>query len=81
MDLNIYGKPTYIDITIHFFSNHPYDHKLASFKYYINRMITLPITEQVVKQEWNKITIMAHNNSFPEQIIHELRNKLTTKGE
>jgi len=44
-------------------------------------MITLPITEQEVKQEWNKIIIMAHSNRFPEQIIHKLRNKLTTKGE
>jgi hypothetical protein len=51
MDLNIYKKPTYMDITIHFSSNHPYDHKLAAFKYYIHRMITMPITEQAVKQK------------------------------
>jgi len=53
LDLNIYRKPTYIDITIHFSSNHPYGHKLAAFSYYINRMITIPISEQAVKQEWN----------------------------
>jgi len=68
-----------MDTTIHFSSNHPYDHKLAAFKYYINGMITMPLTEQAVKQEWNKIVIMAHNNGFPEQIVHKLRNKLTTK--
>jgi len=67
--LNIYRKPTYIDITIHFTSNHPYDHKLAAFNYYINRMITMPITEQTVTQEWNKILTMAHNNGFLEHII------------
>ena len=80
MDPNIYRKPTYMDIIIHFSSNHPYDHKLAAFKYYINRMITTPITEQAVKQEWNKIIITALNNGFPEQTVHKLRNKLPTKG-
>jgi hypothetical protein len=79
MDLNVYRKPTYMDITIHFSSNHPYNYKLAAFKYYINRMITMPITEQAVKQEWNKIIIMARNNGFPEQTVHKLRIKLTTK--
>jgi hypothetical protein len=79
MDLNIYRKPTYMDITIHFSSNHPNNHKLAAFRYYIHRMITMPITKQAVKQEWNKIIIMAQNNGFPDQIVHKLRNKLITK--
>jgi len=39
IDLCIYRKPTYIDITIHFSSNHPHDHKLAACNYYINRML------------------------------------------
>ena len=81
VNLNVYRKPTYIDIAIHFSSNHPYDHKLAAFKYYINRMITMPITEQAVKQEWNRILKVAYNNRFPEQIVHRLRNKLTIKKE
>jgi len=53
VDLNIYRKPTYIAITIHFSSNHPYAHTLAVFSYYINRMTTMSISEQAVKQEWN----------------------------
>jgi hypothetical protein len=48
-ELGIYRKPTHMDIIIHRSSNHPYDHKLAAFKYYINRMVTLPITEQATK--------------------------------
>jgi hypothetical protein len=52
VNLSLYRKPTYIDITIHASSNHPYDHRIAAFKYYINRMITMPITEQATKQEW-----------------------------
>jgi hypothetical protein len=57
-------------------SNHPYEHKLAAFKYYINRMVTLPITEQAAKQEWEKIIAMAHNNGFPE---HSPKIKKETK--
>jgi len=78
VDLNIYRKPTHIDITVYFTSNHPYDHKLAAFNYYINRMIIMPITEQTVKQQWNNMLTMAHNNSFPKH-IYRLRNKLLAK--
>ena len=42
-------------------------------------MVTMPITEKAVKQEWNKIIIMARNNGFPEQTVHKLRNILITK--
>jgi hypothetical protein len=42
-------------------------------------MITMPITEQAAKQEWEKILQMAHNNGFPERRVHKLKNKLTAK--
>jgi len=54
-------------------------HKLAAFRYYINRMITLSITEQARKQEWRNIIIIAHNNGFPESLIQKLRTKLMNK--
>jgi hypothetical protein len=50
--LIIYIKPTSSDITFQHTSNHPRDHKIAAFTYYINRMIKLPITEKAKKQEW-----------------------------
>ena len=37
--LNIYRKPTFVDITINYTSNHPYRHKMAGFHFYINRML------------------------------------------
>jgi hypothetical protein len=81
VDLCIYRKPTYIDVTIHFSSNHPYAHKLAAFNNYINRMITMPISEQAIKQEWNKILIMAHNDGFPAHLIHGMKKKLLIRKE
>ena len=81
IDLCIYRKPAYIDITIHFSSNHPYGHKLAAFNYYINRMIKMPISEQAIKQEWSKILIMAHNNSFPAHLIQRMKKELMARKE
>jgi hypothetical protein len=79
IELDIYRNPTHMDIIIHFSSNHPYDHKLAAFRYYINRMITLPITEQARKQKWRNIITIVHNNGFPEPTIQKLRTKLMNK--
>ena len=77
--LGIYRKPAQTDVTIHFTSSHPFEQKLAAFIFYVNRMLTLPITEQAKQQEWNTIFIIATNNRFPLHIIHNLRNKLITK--
>jgi len=79
LSLGIYRKPTLTDITIHFTSNHPLEQKLAAFIFYINRMITPPITEQAKQREWNTILTIAKNNGFPLHIIHNLRNKLIAK--
>ena len=51
MDISIYRKTTCTDTTIQFSSNHPHEHKIAAFRYYINRIITLPITEKSKKEE------------------------------
>jgi len=75
----MYRKPTYTDIMIHYTSNHPHNHKLAAFIFYINRMISIPIICQAIKREWYKILTMAKNNGFPEHIIHELKKNLITK--
>jgi hypothetical protein len=73
-EINIYRKPTNAVITIQHTSNQPRDHKLAAFTYYINRMITLPVTEKGKKHEWKKILNIAQKNVFPINIIHNIKN-------
>jgi hypothetical protein len=73
IELDIYRKPTYMDIMIHHTSNHLHNHKLATFTFYINRMITMPITHHTRSREWNRILKMAQNNGFPKHIVHELK--------
>jgi len=46
MDIIIYRKHTCTDSTIQFSSNHPYEYKIAGFRYYKHRMIKLPIAEK-----------------------------------
>ena len=42
--IDIYGKPTTTDTTINFFLNHPIEHKLATYRYYLTRMNSLPMS-------------------------------------
>jgi hypothetical protein len=48
IEMDIYRKHTYTVTMLHYNSKHPYDHKLAAFIFYINRMITIPITCQAI---------------------------------
>jgi len=44
--INIHRKETSTDTVIQYNSNHPIEQKMAAFRYYINRMITLPLTQK-----------------------------------
>ena len=37
LENDIYRKPTTIDTTINFLSNHPIEHKMAAFRFHISR--------------------------------------------
>jgi hypothetical protein len=67
---NIREKPTNTP------STHPLQHKLAAYRYYINRMLTLPITNTERRKEWSIIQNIAHNNGFPPNLILKLRYQL-----
>jgi predicted neuraminidase len=67
------------NVAIQFSSNHPLIHKLAAFDFYINRMLTLPITKLAKQQEWKIILALAQNSGFPLHIIQNLKKKLIVK--
>jgi len=79
IEISIYRKPTCTDTTIHFSSNHPYEHKITAFIYYIHRMVTLPITGKLKHEEWKTILTIAKNNGQTVNTINELKMKLITK--
>jgi hypothetical protein len=45
LEINIFLKRTTTDTTINFYSNHPLEHKMATYHYHIERMYTLPISD------------------------------------
>ena len=79
IDLNIYKKPTSTNTTIQLSSNHPYEHKIAAFRYYIHRMITLPITEKSKQEKWKTILTIAKNNGYSVNTTNNLKTKLIAK--
>jgi hypothetical protein len=79
LEIDIYRKPTTTDTTINFHSNHPNEHKLAAYRYYINRMLLLPLTEKRRQAEWNTIKSIAKNNNYPIHHITRLKTQLQNK--
>ena len=77
--IEIYRKPTEIGTVIHLTSNHPFEHKISAFLYYINRLTTLPITEKSKQKEWGTILTIAKNNGYLPALIHQLKTKLTNR--
>jgi len=45
LELDIYCKRTVTDNTIIFLSNHPLEHKLLAYRFFIDRMLSLPLIE------------------------------------
>jgi site-specific DNA-adenine methylase len=74
--IELYRKPTETGTVIHFRSNHPYEHKIAAFLYYINRITTMPITENSKQNEWETVIKKKKNNDFPISILTDLKTKM-----
>jgi hypothetical protein len=72
----MYRKTTTTDTTIKFLSNHPPEHKLAAYRFLINRMLTLPIPKEQHREEWQNILHIAYGNNFPRSLITNLKHRI-----
>ena len=79
IELVIYRKETNTDTTIHNNSNHPQEQKIAAYRFYINRLITLPLTQKEKDKEWNIILKTAYNNGFTIERIKRLKHQILTQ--
>jgi len=79
LELGIYRKEMNTDTTIHSMFNHPSEQKIAAFRYYINRLTSLPLTQKEKTKEWANIFIMAKNNGFSTEQIIKIKEQLTKK--
>jgi hypothetical protein len=72
LEFEIYRKPTVTDTTINFLSSHPLEHKFAAYRSFINRMLSLPLSD-IRHKEWKNIKLTAHNNNIPIHLLTKLR--------
>jgi len=73
LEIDIFRKPTTTNTTIKYLSNHPLEHKLADYRYYIERMYNLPLKKENQLKEWTTILEIARSNNFPDNILIRLR--------
>jgi hypothetical protein len=76
INIDIYRKPTATDTTISYTSNHPMEHKLAAYRYMINQMTSIPLSQEKANAEWQTILAIANNNNFPILVVTKLITKL-----
>ena len=77
--VDIYRKPTTIDTTINFLSNHPIEQKLAAFRFHITRMHSLPLNPDKKQTEWEIMQSVAKNNNFPQHLLLKLNRQILHK--
>jgi hypothetical protein len=76
LEITIYRKPTTTNMTINFLSNHPLQHKIAAYRFLIQRMLTLPINRDQQLEEWQCIQHIACCNNFPPSLLNRLKQKM-----
>ena len=81
IEIDIYRKPTATDTTINFMSNRPTEHKMAAYRYLINRMTALTLTLEKRKTERMRIHDINNNNKFPKHIITRLEKQIQIKAQ
>jgi hypothetical protein len=72
--MEVYRKPTTTNVMINNNSCHPQEHKLAAFKNWIHRLLTLPLNENS-----NTLINIALNNGYKKNEILILYNRLKHK--
>jgi hypothetical protein len=76
LETEIYRKATVTDITINSNSCHPKEQKLAIYKNWTHRLLTLPLKENNKTKELNTIINIALNNGCRKEDILHIYNEL-----
>jgi hypothetical protein len=79
IEIEIYRKPTTTETVIHFTSNHPYEHKIAAFRFQLTRMQRLQLNLQNKQKEWMNILHIARTNGNPLSLIVKLNTQIQQK--
>ena len=80
LSINIYRKPTTTDLTIHYKSNHPLQHKTAAYSYMLNRLHNLSLSKLQKEQGLNNIFYIARQNGYPFTLISKLNKNILNRN-
>jgi hypothetical protein len=78
--IDIYRKPTTTNTTIHYKPNHPLKHKISAYRFMLNRLHQLPLSQKQKHQEKNTIIQIAKHNGYPISIIERLNKQIINKN-
>ena len=76
LEFSIYRKPTTTTQVIPFDSSSPLTHKLAAFRSFFNRLVSISLNTTDYTKELNTIFFIAETNKFPFHIINSLYKKI-----
>ena len=76
LEIDVHRKPTTTDTTINYPSKHPKEHKLAAYRYYIERMLNLPLDRTRQIREWQTLLHIATSNKSPTTLLHKLKQQI-----
>jgi len=74
--ISIFRKPTSTDTATNFYSNHSLEHKVAAYRFHIERIFTLPLAEEQQQEEWESIKQRARNNNYPINLFQKLKQRI-----
>ena len=80
LEIDIFQKPTSTDTTNNFFSNHPLEHKMAAYRFRLERMYSLPLNQTQLQKERETIKQISYSNNFPVNILHKLKKEHTNNS-
>jgi hypothetical protein len=75
----IYRKPTNTSLIIPKHSNHPPQHKMATFHSLIHRMYNIPLSPEETTKERNIIYQIADENGYSRNTVNKIENKIKYK--
>ena len=75
LEISVLSKPTSNETTINIQSYHPLEHKIAAYRFHIERMFTLPLAEQR-QEEWESIEQIARKNNTPISLLLKLKLRI-----
>jgi hypothetical protein len=80
LEIDIFQKPATTNTTINYLSSHPLEEKLAAYRYYIERMFKLSLSQVHQLKEWTTVLEIARSNNFPDNILFRLRQQTEHKN-